>query len=180
MKNIAIIFGIIAVILTACRCDDDSDDFRYSPANGNAKVLTTYLTIEGDDVDDNFLAATSGYCEENRSNLKIETAEGNSIIVYFPSPSEFSEKKMENTDTSAVTTASYFSDLTLDGKKLRVKTDFRLEVPNRLKEHYMDFEFYLSGMEIDGKAVKAKPVGSAAVSRVTIARKEDGAWELKD
>ncbi len=95
MKSIAIILGILAVILTACRCDDDSDDFRYSPANGNTRVLTTYLTIEGDNIDEAFLAATSGYCEENRSNLKIETAENNSIIVYFPSPSKPCDNSQE-------------------------------------------------------------------------------------
>mgnify|MGYP004555016637 FL=1 len=180
MKNIPAILGIVFVMLTACGCDDESGNFRYSPANGNSRVLSTYLAVEGDDVDDAFIAATSGYCEENRSKLKIGRADGNSIKVDFPSPNAFSKKITTDTDTSAVTTASYFSDLTLDGKKLRVKTVFKLEVPNRLKDHYMDFEFHLAEMEIDGKTVKAVPQDSEALRRVTIARKGNGAWELKD
>lgn len=180
MRNISAILGIVFVMLTACSCDDESDNFSYSPANGNASVLTTYLAVEGDDVDDAFIAATSGYCEENRSKLKIGRADGNSVKIDFPSPSAYSKKSTTDTDTSAVTTASYFSDLTLDGAKLRVKTVFKLEVPNRLKDHYIDFEFYLTEVEIDGKTVKAEPQESEAVRRVTIVKKGNGGWELKD
>lgn len=131
-------------------------------------------------MDDTFIAATSGYCEENRSNLKIEKADGNSLKVDFPSPNAFTEKTTTNTDTSVVTTASYFNDITLNGKKLRLKNVFKLEVPNRLKDYLIDFEFHLTEMELDGKSVKVTTQESAAASQVTIARKDNGAWELKD
>lgn len=178
MKSFPLILSIVVMALTFTRCDDNDDDdnFRYWQDNIAPYVCTTFH-ISGATVDDAFMAQTSGYCHENRRDMTIKAGSSTSIVVQFPSTNSYSDFKSVRTDTSTVYTKTYLCDLTLNGQSLKVKAYFSMEILDRLKNYYMDSQYYLTQIEIDGRKADADTSVSIIEPSFAISL-QDGKWEL--
>lgn len=178
-KKIALITGLLSIALTFSSCDNDDDDFRYSPANSNNEFFELTFDVVGETVDGAFMAQTNGFCYENRDSLEIFKGSRNYLIVRFPSPNAYGKSSTTKTELGTVTTMSYASNMTIGGTKTEVRTYFTTTVPYMQESNPKDPEYRLTEVEIGGSRAEVTPY-SASEGYVSLVKADDGGWVVED
>ncbi len=177
------IYAMAAMLLSlaACSCSDDKDDdeFRYQSASPNITSYEVRFTVEGEEVNDEFMNSTYGYCSERGRDFEISKSSDNSFTVKFPSPNVYNDFTTERTETSTVYKRSYSSDVTIANKTYNITTSFEYEALDENKELYMNEDYSLKNIKMGGKEVSTTIADNTTYYSVTLVKKDDGTLELK-